>query len=201
MEIKTTETKQFFRSSCFVTYPLLRTIYQALWPCVCVCCFGLRFQLTSGPVICKSTLDNSWRSRQCCPGGLRFACRMAGREAQNGPNSIGKRSAGAMFNQQVGLQSLLKDGGKHFSGVDEALLKNIEACKRPGFKTGPVPLFVCLFVCLFAFFGVRLPTICDKVLESIRFPAGCLQMDTPKSSRGFHIEPQQVQAVVSSWFL
>ncbi|CAJ1432454.1 unnamed protein product [Effrenium voratum] len=35
-----------------------------------------------------------------------------------------------MFNQQVGLQSLLKDGGKHFSGVDEALLKNIEACKN-----------------------------------------------------------------------
>lgn len=36
----------------------------------------------------------------------------------------------AMFNQQVGLQGLLKDGGKHFSGVDEALLKNIEACKN-----------------------------------------------------------------------
>eukprot|EP00435_Cladocopium_sp_Y103_P072541 s6_g40.t1 len=35
-----------------------------------------------------------------------------------------------MFNQQVGLQGLLKDGGKHFSGVDEALLKNIEACKN-----------------------------------------------------------------------
>eukprot|EP00930_Biecheleria_cincta_P023269 TRINITY_DN1683_c0_g1_i2.p1 TRINITY_DN1683_c0_g1~~TRINITY_DN1683_c0_g1_i2.p1 ORF type:complete len:558 (+),score=138.59 TRINITY_DN1683_c0_g1_i2:55-1674(+) len=35
-----------------------------------------------------------------------------------------------MFNQQSGFQSLLKDGGKHFSGVDEALLKNIEACKN-----------------------------------------------------------------------
>lgn len=34
-----------------------------------------------------------------------------------------------MFNQQVGLQSLLKEGGRHFSGVDEALLRNIEACK------------------------------------------------------------------------
>jgi len=34
------------------------------------------------------------------------------------------------FNQQVGIQSLLKDGGKHFSGVDEALLRNIEACKN-----------------------------------------------------------------------
>lgn len=40
------------------------------------------------------------------------------------------RPTGTMFNQQVGLQSLLKDGGKHFSGVDEALLKNIEACKN-----------------------------------------------------------------------
>lgn len=32
--------------------------------------------------------------------------------------------------QPTGLQSLLKDGGKHFAGVDEALLKNIEACKN-----------------------------------------------------------------------
>lgn len=35
-----------------------------------------------------------------------------------------------MFGQQSGFQSLLKDGGKHFSGVDEALLRNIEACKN-----------------------------------------------------------------------
>jgi len=34
-----------------------------------------------------------------------------------------------MFGAQTGMQSLLKDGGKHFSGVDEALLRNIEACK------------------------------------------------------------------------
>jgi len=34
-----------------------------------------------------------------------------------------------MFNQQVGVQGLLKEGGKHFSGVDEALVRNIEACK------------------------------------------------------------------------
>ena len=34
-----------------------------------------------------------------------------------------------MFNQNNGVQGLLKDGGKHFSGVDEALLRNIEACK------------------------------------------------------------------------
>lgn len=34
-----------------------------------------------------------------------------------------------MFKNSNGVQSLLKDGGKSFSGVDEALLKNIEACK------------------------------------------------------------------------
>lgn len=28
-----------------------------------------------------------------------------------------------------GLQAMLKDGYKHFSGVDEAVVKNIEACK------------------------------------------------------------------------
>jgi len=31
-----------------------------------------------------------------------------------------------------GFQNLLKEGGRHFSGVDEALLKNIEACKELG---------------------------------------------------------------------
>lgn len=35
-----------------------------------------------------------------------------------------------MFAQQMGVQSLLKEGGRHFSGVDEALLRNIEACKN-----------------------------------------------------------------------
>lgn len=35
-----------------------------------------------------------------------------------------------MFGQQQGIQSLLKEGGRHFSGVDEALLRNIEACKN-----------------------------------------------------------------------
>jgi len=34
-----------------------------------------------------------------------------------------------MFKNAGGIQSVLKDGGKHFSGVDEVLLKNIEACK------------------------------------------------------------------------
>lgn len=28
-----------------------------------------------------------------------------------------------------GLSSMLKDGHKHFSGVDEAVMKNIDACK------------------------------------------------------------------------
>jgi len=35
-----------------------------------------------------------------------------------------------MFGQQSGIQGLLKEGGRHFSGVDEALLRNIEACKH-----------------------------------------------------------------------
>jgi len=35
-----------------------------------------------------------------------------------------------MFQNQGGLQSMLKEGGKHFSGVDEALIRNIEACKN-----------------------------------------------------------------------
>lgn len=30
----------------------------------------------------------------------------------------------------VSLTDLLKDGSKHFSGIDEAVLKNIEACKK-----------------------------------------------------------------------
>jgi len=34
-----------------------------------------------------------------------------------------------MFNAPGGIQGLLKEGGRHFSGVDEALLRNIEACK------------------------------------------------------------------------
>ena len=28
-----------------------------------------------------------------------------------------------------GLQSMLKEGHKYFSGVDEAVIKNIDACK------------------------------------------------------------------------
>lgn len=32
--------------------------------------------------------------------------------------------------REGGFQGLLKEGGRHFSGVDEALLRNIEACKH-----------------------------------------------------------------------
>ena len=35
-----------------------------------------------------------------------------------------------MFQNAGGLQSLLKDGSRHYSGVEEAILKNIEACKQ-----------------------------------------------------------------------
>ncbi len=29
-----------------------------------------------------------------------------------------------------GVSTLLKDGFKHFSGLEEAILKNVEACKQ-----------------------------------------------------------------------
>ena len=35
-----------------------------------------------------------------------------------------------MFQNAGGLQSLLKDGSRHYSGLEEAILKNIEACKQ-----------------------------------------------------------------------
>lgn len=37
-----------------------------------------------------------------------------------------------MFQGQGGIQSLLKEGGRHFAGMDEALLKNIDAAKQIG---------------------------------------------------------------------
>lgn len=38
--------------------------------------------------------------------------------------------AGGSFAPRQGMSGLLKDGTKHLSGVDEAVLKNIEACKQ-----------------------------------------------------------------------
>ena len=40
-------------------------------------------------------------------------------------------AAGAMGTKGMpyGLASMLKEGHKHFSGVEEAVVKNIEACK------------------------------------------------------------------------
>lgn len=32
--------------------------------------------------------------------------------------------------QSYGVQSMLKEGHKHFSGLDEAVSKNIDACKQ-----------------------------------------------------------------------
>jgi T-complex protein 1 subunit theta len=40
-----------------------------------------------------------------------------------------------MFQTQGGIQSLLKEGGRHFAGMDEALLKNIDAAKQIGSMT------------------------------------------------------------------
>lgn len=31
---------------------------------------------------------------------------------------------------QYGIQSMLKEGHKHLSGLDEAVVKNIDACKQ-----------------------------------------------------------------------
>ena len=35
-----------------------------------------------------------------------------------------------MFQSAGGLQSLLKEGSRHYSGLEEAMLKNIDACKQ-----------------------------------------------------------------------
>jgi T-complex protein 1 subunit theta len=32
--------------------------------------------------------------------------------------------------QPYGIQSMLKEGHKHLSGLDEAVIKNIDACKQ-----------------------------------------------------------------------
>ena len=40
-----------------------------------------------------------------------------------------------MFQNVGGIQSLLKEGGRHFAGMDEALLKNIDAAKQIGTMT------------------------------------------------------------------
>ncbi|XP_065633894.1 T-complex protein 1 subunit theta [Quercus suber] len=44
--------------------------------------------------------------------------------------------------QSHGIQSMLKEGHKHISGLDEAILKNIEACKELSFitRTSLVPM-------------------------------------------------------------
>ena len=55
-----------------------------------------------------------------------------------GAGQIGSKRGGTTRNMTqflhgsggVGLTDLLKDGHKHFSGVDEAVMKNIEACKK-----------------------------------------------------------------------
>jgi len=35
-----------------------------------------------------------------------------------------------MSMQPYGIQSMLKEGYRHLSGLDEAVIKNIEACKE-----------------------------------------------------------------------
>lgn len=60
--------------------------------------------------------------------------------------------------QPYGIQSMLKEGHKHLSGLDEAVLKNVEACKQLSQITrtslGPngMPFFPCFVLLLFFFF-------------------------------------------------
>jgi len=60
--------------------------------------------------------------------------------------------------QPYGIQSMLKEGHKHLSGLDEAVLKNIDACKQLSTVTrtslGPngndrTYLFLFFFLCFF----------------------------------------------------
>ena len=41
-----------------------------------------------------------------------------------------ERSAIPFVSAPVGMQAMLKDGHQMFSGLDEAVLKNIDACKQ-----------------------------------------------------------------------
>ncbi|RHY04379.1 hypothetical protein DYB36_000901 [Aphanomyces astaci] len=57
-----------------------------------------------------------------------FACRS--NTLSCGPIKNGKMAKSMGFNPAAGLSGLLKDGHKHFEGVDEAVAKNIEAVKQ-----------------------------------------------------------------------
>lgn len=58
--------------------------------------------------------------------------------------------------QPYGIQSMLKEGHKHLSGLDEAVLKNIQACKQLSQITltslGPNGMLFFFFFNLFLFF-------------------------------------------------
>ena len=40
----------------------------------------------------------------------------------------------------IGMSDLLKEGSKHMSGVEEAVMKNIEACKKLGISKDKIRL-------------------------------------------------------------
>jgi hypothetical protein len=64
-------------------------------------------------------------------------------ETTNKMTSFMGGSGGISFNE------LLKDGAKHFSGVDEAVMRNIEACKK--LSASPAVVFARRhYICFFA---------------------------------------------------
>lgn len=61
--------------------------------------------------------------------------------------------------QPYGIQSMLKEGHKHLSGLDEAVLKNIDACKQLSQITrtslGPNGTFLLPFYLYFTHFVLK----------------------------------------------
>lgn len=77
--------------------------------------------------------------------------------------------------QPYGVQSMLKEGHKHLSGLDEAVLKNIDACKQLSVITrtslGPNGTFLCFFFIFIFFFIFQISRFSsrDPDFSSARF--------------------------------
>ena len=77
--------------------------------------------------------------------------------------------------QSHGIQSMLKEGHKHLSGLDEAVLKNIDACKQLSLITrtslGPNGISLSLSLSLHFVLYLGMDT---NVINSFRQPSKCL---------------------------
>ena len=75
--------------------------------------------------------------------------------------------------QSHGIQSMLKEGHKHLSGLDEAVLKNIDACKQLSLITrtslGPNGISLSLSLHFVLYLGMD-----TNVINSFRQPSKCL---------------------------